>query len=107
MSTAATGYRHIELSESGVPFVAGTGYKVVSLIEQNKAHGWSAEELQHHYSELTGAQVHSVLAYYHDHAEEMEREIKRPARAVDHIRRQTLPVPVAARLRALRAQRAP
>ena len=37
--------------------------------------GWSAEEIVRHYSYLTPAEVHSALAYYFDHREEIEAEI--------------------------------
>lgn len=106
MSTT-TGYRHVEISGSGVPVIAGTGYKVVPLIEQYKARGWTAEELQQHYPDLTPAQLHSVLAYYHDHAREIDAAIRRRATVAEDVRHRTPSSPVAARLRALRQANVP
>lgn len=37
--------------------------------------GWSAEEIVRQYSYLTLAEVHSALAYYYDHQQEIDEEI--------------------------------
>lgn len=107
MATTATGYRHIELSDSGVPVIAGTGYKVVPLLEHYTARGWTAEEFQQHYPDLTPAQLHSVLAYYYDHADELDGELRRRTKRVEETRRQTPSPPVVDHLRALRRESAP
>ena len=46
-----TRYEHIILDESGVPMIVGTTMKVIELILDSKAYGWSPEELhfQHPY----------------------------------------------------------
>lgn len=106
MAAPATGYRHIEIGASGVPLIAGTGYKVVPLLEQYKARGWTAEEFQQHYPDLTPAQLHSVLAYYYDHADELDRELQRRATCVAETRRQTPSPPVVDHLRARRRESA-
>ena len=102
MAAPATGYRHIAISASGVPLIAGTGYKVVPLLEHYKARGWTVEEFQQHYPDLTPAQLHSVLAYYYDHADELDGDIQRRTHLVDETRRQTALPPVVDHLRALR-----
>ncbi len=107
MATPATGYRHIELSDRGVPVIAGTGYKVVPLLEHYTARGWTAEEFQQHYPDLTPAQLHSVLAYYYDHADALDGELRRRTTRVAETRRQTPSPPVVDHLRALRRERAP
>ena len=105
MAATATGYRHIEIGAGGVPMVAGTGYKVVPLIEHYKARGWTMEEFQQHYPDLTPAQLHSVLAHYYDHADELDRELQRRTKLVEETGRQTPSPPVVDRLRALRGER--
>ena len=107
MAATATGYRHIKISASGVPLIAGTGYKVVPLIEQYKARGWTAEEFQQHYPDLTPAQRHSVLAYYYDHADELDGDLQRRANLVEETPRRTPPPPVVDHLRALRRESVP
>jgi hypothetical protein len=37
--------------------------------------GWSAEEIVRQYPNLTLAEVHAALAYYHDHRDEIESEL--------------------------------
>lgn len=45
MSLATTGYEHIVLREDGAPVIAGTTTKVVEIIMEKDALGWSAEEI--------------------------------------------------------------
>jgi hypothetical protein len=40
------------------------------------AHGWSAEEMCRQHPYLTPAEAHAAMAYYYDHAEEIDQEIK-------------------------------
>ena len=39
------------------------------------AYGWDAEEIQQQHPDLSLGQIHSVLAYYYDHKEEMDTDI--------------------------------
>ena len=73
MSTVA--YPHIEVRADGKPRIAGTGFKVRVLVEEYLARGVEAIELQRSHPQLTLAQIYSALAYYHDHREEIDREI--------------------------------
>ena len=73
MSTVA--YPHIEFLADGKPRIAGTGFKVRVLVEEYLARGVEAIELQQSHPHLTLAQIYSALAYYHDHKEEIDREI--------------------------------
>jgi uncharacterized protein (DUF433 family) len=68
-------YAHLEFNAEGVPVIAGTRIKVRSLALDRIAHGWDAEEIQRHHPDLTLGQIHSALAYYYDHQEEMDLEI--------------------------------
>jgi uncharacterized protein (DUF433 family) len=74
--SATTGYQHIVLSESGVPLIAGTSIKVIELVLDHKAYGWSPEELHLQHPHLSLGQIHSALAYYWDHQAEIEQEIE-------------------------------
>ena len=49
---------------------------------------------------LTLGQIHSALAYYWDHAEELDREIERSLEFADQLRRSAGPSPLRARLKA-------
>lgn len=75
--SAATAYRHIILDEQGVPWVEGSNTKVVELIAEVKAYGWSPEELAYQHPHLSLAQVHSALAFYWDHQYEIDTDLER------------------------------
>ena len=54
MPITATGYEHVLLDESGVPIIAGTTTKVIELVVEREAFGYSPEEMhfQHPYLSL-------------------------------------------------------
>lgn len=100
MSLIATQYEHIVLNEANVPIISGTNMKVVELVLEKMAYGWSAEELHFQHPYLTLGQIHSALAYYWDHQEELERDIERRLELVDQIQQAMEPPPLLARLKA-------
>ncbi|MCX5718761.1 MAG: DUF433 domain-containing protein [Nitrospirae bacterium] len=76
MPSVKTRYEHITIDEKGVPFIAGTTMKVVELVAEKIAYGWSPEELHLQHSYLTMGQIHSALAYYYDHEDEPSKDIE-------------------------------
>lgn len=98
--TQATAYEHIVTDEKGVPLIEGTTVKVVELVLDTHAYGWSPDELQFQHPRLTLGQIHSALAYYWDHKEEMDGDIERRLERVEQIRREVGPSRLAARLKA-------
>ena len=89
MTTATpTSYEHIALDERGVPWVAEANTKVVELVAKVRAYGWSPEELAYQLPHLTLGQVHSALAYYWDHAAEVDADLKRRDEEVEAIRQE-------------------
>ena len=76
MHSIETKYEHITINENGVPFIAGTAMKVIELVIEKIAYGWSPEELHLQHTYLTLGQVHSALAYYYDHEEELNKDIE-------------------------------
>jgi uncharacterized protein (DUF433 family) len=98
--TVETRYEHIILNEAGVPLIAGTTMKVIELVLDHKAYGWSPEELHFQYPHLTLGQVYSALAYYWDHQEELDRDIERRLGEIERVRQATAPTPLDARLKA-------
>lgn len=75
MSLTCQAYPHLKSDERGVPWIEGSNTKVVEVVLDHLAHGLSAEEIHLEHRHLTLAQIHSALSYYHDHHEEMNREI--------------------------------
>jgi uncharacterized protein (DUF433 family) len=100
MTQTKTTYEHIFLSQEGVPFIAGTTMKVVELVLDHKAYGWSPEELRFQHSYLSMGQIHSALAYYWDHQETFDLDIERRMQFVDELRRSAAPTPLEKRLKA-------
>ena len=99
MALVDTRYEHIILDEANVPIIAGTTMKVIELVEGSSAYGWSPEELHFQYPYLTLGQIHSALAYYWDHKEELDRDMERRLQLVDEYRRAAGPSPLKARLK--------
>ena len=100
MSLVETRYEHVVLSEASVPLVAGTNMKVIELVLEKVAYGWSPEELHFQHPYLTLGQIHSALAYYWDHQGELDRDIERRLAAVERLQRATKPAPLVAMLKA-------
>jgi uncharacterized protein (DUF433 family) len=95
-----TAYEHITINEAGAPVIEGTNMKVVELVLEQQAYGWSPEELLFQHPYLSLGQIHSALAYYWDHEEELNRDIERRAERVEEIRRAVGPSPLKERLKA-------
>src|SRR5215470_520385 len=97
-----TRYGHIILDETHVPLIAGTRVKVIELVLDHIAYGWSPEELHFQHPHLTMGQIYSALAYYWDHKTELDQDIERRLQFVDQLQ-QTLPsAPLFDRLKARR-----
>jgi hypothetical protein len=74
--------------------------KVVELVLEHIAYGWSPEELHLNHSYLTLGQIHSALAYYWDHKDELDQDIERRLESVNEVQRAMGESPLMARLRA-------
>ncbi len=98
MSIVKTPYEHIALDENDVPIIAGTNMKIVELVVEKRAYGWSPEELHFQHPYLTLGQIHSALAYYWDHAAELDQDIEHRMEHTDKIRHASGPSLLAKRL---------
>lgn len=95
-----TRYEHIMLNEAHVPMIAGTTMKVIELVLDHLAYGWSPEELHFQHPDLTLGQIHSALAYYWDHKAELDQDIERRLQVVDKLQRTMPSSSLAERLKA-------
>ncbi len=93
------GYKHVGLDEKDVPHIQGTTMKIVELVSENIAYGWRAEELHRQHSYLTLGQIHSALSYYHDHKDEVDRDMERRRQFAERMRKMAGPSPLTAKLR--------
>jgi len=99
LTSEKTNYEHIVLDEKGVPVIAGTTMKVIEIVLEKTAYGWSPEELHFQHPYLTLGQIHSALAYYWDHQGEIDKDIERRLAFVNQCRKTVEPTPLVARLR--------
>ena len=69
-------YEHIVVEPDGVARIEGTRIRVIDLVLDRSAHGWSPEEIQFQFPHLTMGQIHAALAYYSDHRDELDADIE-------------------------------
>jgi uncharacterized protein (DUF433 family) len=98
MTTTATA--HIQLDEVGVAWIDSTRVKVLEVVRDHQARGWSPEEIHFQHPHLSLAQVHAALSYYYDNRDEIDRQLQARRGFVEEQRSQQGETPVHARLRA-------
>ena len=64
------------------------------------AHHWDGDEIHRQHPHLSLGQIYSALAYYHDHQEELDRDIAERIRRAEEIRKELGESPVRAKLKA-------
>lgn len=99
MLATETRYEHIVLDDAGAPIIAGSTTKVIEVVLDKIAYGWSPEEIHIQHPNLSLGQIHSALAYYWDHQDELDLDIQRRLEEVETLRRATLPLPLLDKLR--------
>ena len=90
-----TDYKQVVINEKGVPIIAGTTMKIVELVGAHQAYGWSPPELHFQFPYLSMSQIYSALAYYWDHKEELDQDMKQRLEYADRSRKETEPSPLA------------
>lgn len=99
MAVAVTTYEHIALDHQGVPVLEGTNTKVVELVDEMWAYGWSPTEMSFQHPHLTLGQIHSALAYYWDHKETLDADLERRFQQAEEIRQAAGPSRIREKLR--------
>ena len=102
---ATIGITHIQIDENGVAWIVGANTKVIEVVRDKLAYGWSPEEIHFQHPNLSLAQIHSALAYYYEHQEELDGEIARRQQEVNHLAEQAADSPLRQKLRALKKLR--
>src|SRR5437762_2907205 len=64
---------HIWIDTDGRAWIDQTNVKVIEVVLDHLAYGWSAEEMHRHHPHLSMAQIHAALAFYYDHQEEFDQ----------------------------------
>jgi len=77
---------HIEIDDKGVASIRGANTKVVEVVLDKLAYGWSPEEIHFQHPHLSLAQIHSALAYYYDNQEKLDSEIETRRQEAEQLR---------------------
>ena len=97
---ASTAQTHINQDEDGVPWIDDSKVKVIEVVLDRLAYGWSPEEIHFQHPHLSLAQIHAALAYYYDHQPTLDAEIARQEQLVRQLRQDAADSPLVARLKA-------
>lgn len=92
---------HIWIDERGVAWIDDTNTKVIEVVLERIAHGWSPEEIHFQHEHLSLAQIHAALGFYYDHQPEMDEQVRRGAAEAERRRMQAGESPLRTRLRAM------
>lgn len=87
MATVTTS--HIEVDPQkcgGRPCIAGTRIRVQDIYVWHELQGQSPEEIVTDFKQLTLADVHAALTYYHDHRTEIEAEVAAERAEADQLK---------------------
>jgi uncharacterized protein (DUF433 family) len=95
----------IEVDQRGVAWLVGTKTKVIEVVMDKLAHGWSPEEIHFQHPHLSLAQIHTAFAYYYDHQNEIDQEILRQIDEVEGLARDSASSPLRQKLLALKTRR--
>jgi uncharacterized protein (DUF433 family) len=70
----------------GKPCVSGTRIRVWDIHVWHDLHGTSPEEIVSEFPQITVADVHAALMFYHDNRELLERQDRESQRHLDELR---------------------
>ena len=73
--------------------------KVIEIVLEKAAYGWSPEELHFQHPYLSLGQIYSALAYYCDHQNELDKDIERRLAFVKESKSKLKPIPLVTRLK--------
>lgn len=96
---------HIEIDEQGVAWIAGANTKVIEVVLDRLAYGWSPEEIHFQHPHLALSQIHAALAYYYDHQDEIDADIERRREWTEALATEAADSPMQRKLLELKRQR--
>jgi uncharacterized protein (DUF433 family) len=98
---AAIETSHVAIDDRGLAWVDDTNVKVVEVVRDHLAYGWSPEEIHWQHPHLSLAQIYAALAYYHDHRPSMDAEIRNSLESANASARLAVDSPLVRRLQGL------
>ena len=95
---------HIVHDDQGRAWIDGSNVKVIEVVLDHLAYGWSPEEIHWQQPHLSLGQVYAALAYYHDHRDAFDAMVKQGLESADVASKASGHSPAALRLRAISAR---
>ena len=92
---------HVWLDTKGRAWIDQTNVKVIEVVLDHLAYGWSPEEMHHHQPHLSLAQIHAALTYYFDHQAEFDAQVEASLRRAESLAAKSKGSPLRRRLRRL------
>jgi uncharacterized protein (DUF433 family) len=84
-SVTAVFTTQIEIDGQGVAWIGGTKIKVIEIILDKMAYGWSPEEIHFQHPHLSLAQIYGALTYYYENQERLDAQIKHGQKEADSL----------------------
>ncbi|MDJ0597301.1 MAG: DUF433 domain-containing protein [Crocosphaera sp.] len=100
--TSQVVYPHIEKvnNDQAAHFKRLPRVRIAQIVMDYLAYGWSVEEMNRQHPYLTLGELHAAMAYYFDHQEEIDSEIRSEWSEVEQCKDQTSLSPFVIRMRA-------
>ena len=95
----------IEVDEQSTAWITGTNVKVMEVVLDKLAYGWSPEEIHFQHPGLSLAQIHAAFAYYYENQQRLDAEIERRRREVETLAAERVDSPLQQKLLALKKAR--
>src|SRR6266436_859047 len=99
MSTASSS--HIRRDDQGTVWIDETNVKVMEVVLDKLAHGWSPEEIHFQHPGLSLAQIHAAFSYYYENQQRLDAEIELRRREVEKLATDLVDSPLHQKLLAL------
>jgi uncharacterized protein (DUF433 family) len=92
---------HVWTDADGRAWIDRTNVKVIEVVLDHLAYGWSPEEMHYQHPHLSLAQIHAALGYYFDHQHEFDAEIENGLHQAEKLAAESNDSPLRQRLRRL------
>jgi len=91
--------RYIVLDERGIPWLKGANTKVIEVVLDHLAHGWSVEEIHFQHPHLSLVHIHTAFVYYYEHQAELDQFITEQVARIEALQKTAPPFALKERLR--------
>ena len=93
---------HIEVDPQGVAWLTDTNLKVIEVVLDKLAYGWSPEEIHFQHPGLSLAQIHAAFSYHYENKARIDAEIDHQRREVERLAAEQRKSPLHTKLLALK-----